>query len=122
MTHAHITSWALAIILFFVAISLHKSGKAKGFKVMQMILRVLYLLIIGTGLLLLFKYNMLKTDLSLQYIIKSVAGIWIIGLFEMILSKIAKKQSTTILWVQFVIALILVLYLGSKLPLGIWHF
>lgn len=118
MTHAHLTSWFLALILFVIAISLHKAGKAKGFKIMQMVLRVFYLLIIGTGLLLLFNYGVLSTDLSLQYILKAAIGIWIIGLFEMILGKLVKKEPTKILWIQFIIAFILVLYLGFKLPLG----
>ncbi|WP_442599137.1 YisL family protein [Neobacillus sp. D3-1R] len=118
MTHAHITSWFLALILFFIAISLHKSGKAKGFKIMQMVLRVVYLLILATGLILLFGYGMLSTDLSLQYILKAAIGIWIIGLFEMILSKLSKNQPTKVLWIQFIIAFLLALYLGFKLPLG----
>ncbi len=50
MIHSHVTAWALALILFLVALFLHKSGKAKGFKIVQMILRVFYLLIIGTGI------------------------------------------------------------------------
>ncbi len=29
MTHAHITTWLIALILFIVAISLHKSGKSR---------------------------------------------------------------------------------------------
>ncbi|HYK74982.1 MAG TPA: YisL family protein [Pseudoneobacillus sp.] len=118
MTHAHITSWLLALILFVIAISLHKSGKAKGFKIIKMVLRVFYLLILGTGLLLLFNYGMLKTDLSLQYILKAAAGIWIVGLMEMILAKLARKQPTKVLWIQFIIAFLLALYLGFKLPLG----
>ncbi|MFD2443147.1 DUF1516 family protein [Bacillus sp. CGMCC 1.16607] len=118
MTHAHITSWGLALILFIIAILLQRGGKAKGFKVLQMILRVLYLLILGTGLLLLFKNGMLKTDLSLQYIIKAAAGLWIIALFEMILGRVSRNQSTKVLWIQFIIAFALALYLGFKLPLG----
>jgi uncharacterized membrane protein SirB2 len=118
MTHAHLTSWALALILFLIAIFLHKGGKEKGFKILKMILRVLYLLILGTGLMLLFGEGMLSTDLNLQYILKAVAGIWIIALFEMILGKIGKNQETKTLWIQFIIAFALVLYLGFKLPLG----
>jgi hypothetical protein len=118
MTHAHLTSWLLALILFLVAIFLHKGGKAKGFKILQMILRVFYLLILGTGFMLLFGEGMLSTDLSLQYILKAAIGIWIIGLFEMILGRIARNQSTKVFWIQFIIAFALALYLGFKLPLG----
>lgn len=29
MIHAHMTAWFLALVLFFVALGLHKSGKEK---------------------------------------------------------------------------------------------
>lgn len=118
MIHSHVTAWALALILFLVALSLHKSGKDKGFKIIQMILRVFYLLIIGTGIGLLFKL----TTITPLYILKAVVGLWIIGLFEMILSRVANNRRTSIFWIQFVIAFLLVLYLGfAVLPMSIFH-
>lgn len=118
MIHAHITAWVLALILFFVALSLIKSGKVKGAKVVQMILRVLYLLIIGTGLGLLF--SVYKIDV--WYILKTVVGLWVIALFEMILGRVANNRNTSVFWIQFVVALLLVLYLGFiKLPMSFLH-
>ena len=118
MIHVHITAWLLTLILFFVAISLNKSGKAKGVKIIQMILRVLYLLIIATGVGLLF--SVYKIDV--WYILKAVVGLWIIGLFEMILSRIIHKRRTSTFWIQFVVAWLLVLYLGFvKLPMSFLH-
>jgi uncharacterized membrane protein SirB2 len=117
MTHAHMTAWFLGLVLFLVAFFLQKGGKEKGAKIVKMILRVIYLLILGTGFMMLFTSGMLGTDLSLQYILKAVAGIWVIGTFEMILSKQAKKQSTKIFWIQFVVAFALALILGFKLPM-----
>jgi formate hydrogenlyase subunit 4 len=56
------------------------------------------------------------------YILKAVVGIWVIGLFEMILSKVAQNRKTSVLWIQFVIAFLLVLYLGfDKLPMSIFY-
>lgn len=118
MIHAHVTAWVLALILFLVALSLHKRGKAKGFKIVQMILRVLYLIIIGTGVGLLFSVY----RIDIWYILKAVCGLWVIGLFEMILSRTADNRRTSTFWIQFVIAFLLVLYLGFvKLPLSIFH-
>jgi hypothetical protein len=115
MIHAHITGWVLALILFVVALILHKSGKAKGLKIVQMILRVLYLIIIATGVGLLFK--LFKIDV--WYILKAVIGLWIIVLFEMILGRVVENRRTSTLWIQFAIAWILVLYLGfDKLPMS----
>lgn len=113
MIHAHITAWLLAIILFFVALGLNKSGNAKGFKVLQMIIRVLYLLIIVTGVGLLFSIS----TISLLYIIKAVVGLWVIAMLELILIRTAKQKKTSVLWIQFIVAFLLVLYLGFKLPL-----
>jgi uncharacterized membrane protein len=114
MIHGHITAWVLALILFVVAVFLHKGGKEKGAKIVQMILRVLYLLIIGTGIMMLTQVY----RIDLQYILKAVVGIWVIGLFEMILSRIATDRKTSVFWIQFVVALALVLYLGFSLPMS----
>ncbi|AIE59300.1 YisL family protein [Bacillus methanolicus] len=117
MTHAHITAWFLALVLFFIALGLHKSGKAKGFRVVQMILRVFYILIVATGVWMLTSIS----TISLLYILKSAVGLWVIAMLELILIRTAKQQRTSTLWIQFVVAFLLVLYLGFKLPLG-FHF
>ncbi|MDQ0198142.1 YisL family protein [Neobacillus ginsengisoli] len=118
MIHAHVTAWFLALILFVIALFLHKSGKAKGFKIIQMILRVLYLIIIATGIGLLMQVY----HIDWKYILKAVGGLWVIGLFEMILSRVAKNRRTSVFWVQFVVAFLLVLYLGfAVLPMSILH-
>lgn len=49
MTHAHITTWVLSIILLIVILIMQKQGKNT--KVLHMILRVFYLLILATGIL-----------------------------------------------------------------------
>lgn len=118
VTDGHITTWVLTLILFLIALSLNKSGKAKGFKILHMIIRVFYLLIILTGGMLLFSVY----HITLLYILKAVVGLWIISLFELILIKSSKKERTTLAWTQFVVAFLLVLYLGFKLPLGIHIF
>ena len=116
MIHTHITGWVLALILFLVMIFLQQKGKDT--KVMHMILRVLYIVILGTGLMLLFGLY----QISFLYILKTVLGIWMIALFEMILVKGKKNESTQNLWVQFSLVFIALLYLGLKLPLGLKFF
>ena len=113
MTHAHITTWVIALILFFVAINLHKSGKTRGLKVVQMILRLFYLLIIATGVGMLFSLS----TISVLYWIKAILGVLVIGFFVMVLSKTIKGKSTGVLWTLFVVAFVVVVYLGFKLPL-----
>jgi hypothetical protein len=117
MTHAHITAWVVALILFFVTVSLQRGNSPKA-RMMQMILRLFYLIIIGTGALLLHSI----ASISPLYIVKALAGVWVIGAMEMILVRAAKGKSTNMFWIQFVIAFIVVLYLGLKLPLGFYLF
>ncbi|MFD2681283.1 YisL family protein [Bacillus seohaeanensis] len=118
-THAHITTWVIALILFIVALGLHNAGKQKGMKVVQMILRLFYLLIILTGVLMFFKHQGIDPAL---YGIKALVGIWVIAMFEMILVRMNKGKGTGIFWVQLIIAFIIVLYLGLRLPLGLHPF
>lgn len=110
MTHAHLSTWIVAFILFFVAFSLQKKGKDK---VVHMILRLFYLLIIATGVGMLFSIN-----IDIMYVLKALVGLWIIAMWEMILIRNKKGEKTTILWVQLIVAFLLVLYLGLSLPLG----
>ncbi|WP_147533198.1 YisL family protein [Bacillus marasmi] len=110
MVHAHITAWLLAIILFFVAVSLQKSGNEKGAKIVKMILRVFYILIFLTGGMLVTMWSM--------HLLKAAVGIWVIGGMEMVLAKLSKQEKATGAWTQFVIALVVVLYLGLSLPIG----
>lgn len=46
MIHTHITGWVLALILFFVIRVMQKKGKNT--KILHMILRVIYIVILGT--------------------------------------------------------------------------
>jgi Protein of unknown function (DUF1516) len=118
MTHAHITTWVVALILFFVALSLQKSGKAKGAKIVHMVLRLFYLLIIGTGIWMLTSLS----NIDMMYVLKSLVGIWVIAAVEMILIRTGKGKKTGILWIQLIVSLILVIYLGLRLPLGFYPF
>ncbi|MFT8320977.1 MAG: YisL family protein [Bacillus sp. (in: firmicutes)] len=118
MTHSHITSWALAIILFIIAFGLHKSGKEKASKIVHMVLRLMYVIVIGTGVWMLYSLG----SLPALYVLKTLVGLWVIVALEMILVRTKKGRKTTILWTQCIVALALVLYLGMTLPMGIWHF
>lgn len=108
MVHAHITTWVLVFVLFIVALILHNSGKQKGAKIVHMVLRLFYILVVLTGGMLI--------EMSGMYLFKAIAGLWVISSIEMILIKTAKKENTKGFWIQFVISIILVLYLGFTLP------
>jgi len=108
--HIHITAWSVALILFVVSLLLHKSGKDKGSKIVHMVLRLMYLAIIGTGVTMLT-----YTGLDVMHTLKTLVGLWVIAMLEMIVIRTKKGRKTSILWIQFVVALIIVLYLGFTL-------
>ncbi|MFJ8530122.1 YisL family protein [Bacillus sp. NPDC094106] len=116
-THMHITAWALGLILFFVAYSMYTAGK-KG-KGVHMGLRLVYIIIIVTGFLL--YQSIMKTatgNMHMWYGLKMLVGVWVIAAMEMILVKTSKKKQAGAFWVQFIIAFVVVLYIGLRLPLG----
>lgn len=120
-THLHITTWLLGIILFFVAVSLFNSGKMKPFTIVHMITRVFYILILATGVQLFLKGYTI-TKYTGEYYGKLLIGLIIIVLMEMILVRTKKRKPVKTLWIIFVIALILVIFLGLRLPFGFHPF
>jgi uncharacterized membrane protein SirB2 len=116
MLHLHVTAWALGLILFILSFAL----KGKAGKILHMILRLDYLLILYSGIHLLVNPYLMNFEMPLgvEAITKGLAGIWLIAAMEMILVKSKKGQPVVKMWVQFFIALILVLILGYvRLPL-----
>ncbi|GAB4073936.1 YisL family protein [Barrientosiimonas marina] len=116
-THLHITSWVLAFILFAVVLILNKSGKTKGATIVQMILRLDYLLILFSGGQLLFAY--FGNAMMGEAIFKGLAGIWAILAMEMISLKSGREEPLKGWWIQLIIAVLLTLILGfGRLPFG----
>ncbi|MBW8350393.1 YisL family protein [Bacillus sp. IITD106] len=116
-THAHITTWAIAIILFAVAVFLRNAGNNKAATIVQMILRVFYLLIIATGVTLFARYSSLDPAI---YGVKFLFGLIVIAMMEMILIRLKLNKKTGIFWGILIISFIITFYIGAKLPLG-WN-
>ncbi|KHF30390.1 hypothetical protein LR68_00761 [Anoxybacillus sp. BCO1] len=90
MTHAHITTWVVALILFVVAIAFQAKGHEKT-KMVHMLLRLFYILIIATGAWILHSMS----SFPFLYIVKVIVGLWVIGTMEMILVRTAKGKTRT---------------------------
>ncbi|MFC4353616.1 YisL family protein [Chryseomicrobium palamuruense] len=114
-THLHITAWVLAIALFFIAYLMPAS--AKNTKIIHMILRVDYILVILTGLAL-FMAGM-DLGMGMLYGFKFLAGILVIGMMEMALVKKMKGKPSTLFVGLMLLFLFITLFLGFKLPMGI---
>ncbi|KAB7665394.1 DUF1516 family protein [Bacillus sp. B1-b2] len=106
----HVLTWIIGLILFALSFGLHKAGKEKISKILHMVLRLVYILIIGSGIGLLA-----VTGMDFMHTIKMLVGIWVIGMMEMVLIRTKKGEKTTILWILFVVALILVLLIGYNI-------
>lgn len=87
MTHAHLTALVLTCILFSITVFLQ--GQGKNIKFWQMGLRASYVLVLGTGLMLLFSLF----NITFIYIVKAIVGFLIIGLFEMVIAWRAKGEA-----------------------------
>ncbi|WP_117170861.1 YisL family protein [Paraliobacillus sediminis] len=121
MIHLHITGWVLALILFAVTFSLYKNKKQKPAKVMHMITRLSYLLILYSGGDLFYNYIVSGTwnSYMAELIIKAAAGLWVIACLEILLVRYAKGKPTKGFMVQLAVSLIIVLALGfGRLPWG----
>ena len=114
-TDLHITMWVIGLILFFVAASMTKGSK--GQKITHMVLRLFYVFIIISGLAL-FMEGM-NFDMGMLYGFKFLGGILIIGMMEMILTRMKKQKPTTMFWILFFVFLFITMFLGFKLPMGI---
>ncbi|MCU9594965.1 YisL family protein [Caldibacillus thermolactis] len=118
MTHMHITSWVLAIILFIVTLVLMKMNNEKGAKIVSMITRLFYIFVLVTGVMLF----MSMPEPTGDYHIKMLAGVLVIVMMELLLVATKKQRSTVLYWILFIIILLTTIYLGLKLPMGMKFF
>lgn len=110
-THLHITTWAIALILFFVA-----AFSSKKLTAVHMTLRLVYILVIVSGALLFFEHRDLIVDINgsgMIYDMKFLFGILLIGGMEMVLVGKNKGKKPTVGWIIFAVSLVAVLLLGT---------
>ena len=106
---SHIGSWAITVLLFFLSYFLLNKGKAG--KIVHMILRLFYVIMIVTGVGMLFGIGFVLT-----YVLKGVLALWLIYFMEMILVRTKKgvldAKQKTYYWIMFTVTLMLVLVIG----------
>lgn len=113
-THVHITTWVVALVLFFIAASM--SPASKGRKIVHMILRLMYILIIISGGFLFA--TALDYGQGMLYGFKLIFGLGVVAFMEMTLVRGKKGKSTKAMWIGFIICLLAVFYLGFHLQMG----
>ncbi|MGG3449530.1 DUF1516 family protein [Domibacillus aminovorans] len=105
-THVHITTWVVAVVLFFIALGKPSKG-------LHMALRLFYVLILITGFMLFVTFDSLNPML---YGFKMLGGILTIGLMEMTLVRKKKGKGTGGVLVGAVLLLLITIILGFALP------
>ncbi|MGM0897762.1 MAG: YisL family protein [Bacillota bacterium] len=112
-THLHITVWVVGVVLFLVAAFMHRDSKGR--KIVHMITRLVYVLIIITGLTLFIEHSSFD---AMLYGLKFLFGLLTIGMMEMVLVRGKKQKPVTLFWALFAVFLLVTLFLGFKLPIG----
>ncbi|WP_203339300.1 YisL family protein [Planococcus beijingensis] len=116
-THLHITTWVIAIVLFLIAAFMQRDSKGR--KILHMVLRLFYILIIITGLTLFIEWS--SSD-PMVYGIKFLLGILTIGMMEMVLVRSKKQKPVTMFWALFALFLFATMFVGFMLPVGMDFF
>ncbi|MGC4377925.1 DUF1516 family protein [Fictibacillus sp. Mic-4] len=113
--HAHADTWIIMIVLFVIAFFLLKAGKLKAGKIIHMILRLFYVIMVVSGIGLLISIHFQPI-----YIIKGLLALWLIGTMEMLLARTKgnTNKPTAVLWIFIVIVLIVIVSIGK----GFIHF
>jgi peptidoglycan/LPS O-acetylase OafA/YrhL len=107
-THVHITTWVVAVVLFFIALGKPSKG-------VHMVLRLFYVLILISGFLLFVKYS---SGDPMVYGLKMLGGILTIGLMEMTLVRKKKGKGIGGVLIGAVVLLLITIILGFRLPIG----
>ena len=84
-----------------------------------MITRLVYVLIIITGLTLFVAHSSFD---AMLYGLKFLFGLLTIGMMEMVLVRGKKQKPVTLFWALFAVFLLVTLFLGFKLPIGLDFF
>ena len=106
-THLHITTWVIAIVLFLIAAFMQRDSKGR--KILHMVLRLFYILIIITGLTLFIEWS--SSD-PMVYGIKFLLGILTIGMMEMVLVRSKKQKPVTMFLALFALFLFATMFVG----------
>ncbi|MDN7244422.1 YisL family protein [Planococcus shenhongbingii] len=113
-THLHIATWVIAIVLFLIAAFMNPASKGR--KIMHMVSRLFYILILISGLALFIAYS--SSD-AMMYGLKFLFGLLTIGMMEMVLVRSKKQKPVTMFWALFAVFLFITMFLGFLLPIGL---
>jgi hypothetical protein len=117
MTHIHLAALGLTLALFFIVSALYSAKKNKIGTILHQVLRVTYLFVIMTGFILLP-----MMPFSLGRISKVALGLLTIGVMEIVLAHQIKGHIKGRDWLIFMVILLVTIFTGLLLPLGLHLF
>lgn len=106
----HVGAWFLAVVLFIIAYILVNKQKEKAVKVLSMIVRLFFLVILLTGGIMLYYIGW-----SWPHVLKTLLGLATIGFMEVTLSRKVKGEPSTTLLILFIISLAATVFYGYYL-------
>ncbi|WP_026676159.1 YisL family protein [Fictibacillus gelatini] len=113
MLQLHVATWALSLILFVITYFLYKRGIPKASNIAHMILRVIYILVIASGVILIVKWVTTPGVVNPGPIyVKAILGLIVVSLMEMIIIRTQRRDSKIRYWVLFFLSILLVFYYG----------
>lgn len=118
MIHLHLTAIIIALVLFFITyFSIKTPGDpdAKYSKVVHMIARVFYVIVLVSGLILFIQSMGID---GMMYGMKFLAGLITIGLMEMAVIRKKNKAKGQPMFITFLVLAVITISLGIYLPLG----
>lgn len=107
MYASHQGSWAFIVILFIASYILLKTNKAKAGQIVQMILRVFYLIMVISGIGMLIGYKF-----PLAYTIKGILAIILISFMEMACARVKRNEKSGVQLIVVAITLVIVILMG----------
>ncbi|AIG24734.1 YisL family protein [Brevibacillus sp. 7WMA2] len=110
MLASHVGGWEAALVLLILAYVFYRLDKNKIAKILHMILRLMYIIIVVFGAMLLFKFYLS----DIRFIIKGLLGVCTIGLMEMALVRADKHKPNFIFFVGSLVLLVIVVLIGYR--------
>jgi uncharacterized membrane protein SirB2 len=110
LVHSHVGAWEVAFVLLIVGYILYRAGKQRIAKILHMILRLMAVIIVVSGVWMLFQFHAADA----LYYVKGLLGIVTIGLMEMALVRGGKGKPSVGFFVGALVLLVVVILIGYR--------
>lgn len=125
MLHLHLTAIIVSFILFIAVYFMYKKNNTAENKpafIMHMVLRVFYLLVLFSGIMV-YVEGMAGIESHMMYGIKVLLGLLSIGFMEISIVRLKKKSvKASVLLIVTVVLIVATVIMGSILPMGMLRF